>query len=225
MGYLSASSEKGRQDALDALADLVQRMKDQPPIGWRPLLESYVNNEPRIHVHLRQRTSQEFAGGGDQPCTPDLCATYEWPSGALGDDLEVSIRETWTKWSGDHVGKIDGRIDQVKVAMLVDVPEFLALTAPPNPTLTQRTRPSLAGNSVVGPNKVDLVTVAMGTKRRALPAQILKVGIGVGLGGNVPAQRGNRRSAHRTIVSGVVTLKSGRFHNDHISHARAGQYP
>src|SRR5947209_503286 len=120
------------QDRADRLADLAQRMKDAPPIGWVSLVESYVYKQARIHVHLRVTDREKAAGFSDVPSPPDRCATYEWPWGAPGDDLEVEheidarrVRDVWERIYREHVVQLDGRVDQMKVAMLVDVPEFL----------------------------------------------------------------------------------------------------
>jgi hypothetical protein len=101
-------------------------MRDAAPIGWSPLVESYINGYLRVHVHLRKRHAEDAASGPrDQSRPTDLCATYEWPRGRLSNDLELDIRRTWERYYRENVVKLDGRVDQVKVAMLVDVPEFL----------------------------------------------------------------------------------------------------
>lgn len=89
-------------------------------MGWRSLVESYIYGDVRLHVHVRHGRDKS-----DRPRATDFCLTYEWPRGALGHDLELMLRQTWEAFYKEHVVKLDGRIDQMKVAMLVDVPEFL----------------------------------------------------------------------------------------------------
>src|SRR4051812_21332168 len=65
--------EDRRHGFMEALKGL-----DKPrSVGWRPLRESYIGEEGRIHVHLRQ-------GDGAAPELSDaskLCALFEWPRG------------------------------------------------------------------------------------------------------------------------------------------------
>jgi len=128
-------------------ADAAKRLENAPSIGWRPLAERYIDGEVRIHVHLRQahgldghegrlaavgtrvhlhdRLGERTVGAPDDPSAPDLCWTYEFPRRTLGDDLELDITRIWERFYREHVSEFDGRIDQMKVAVLVDVPEFL----------------------------------------------------------------------------------------------------
>ena len=98
-------------DRLDRFADLAQRMKHAPPIGWRTLAERYIYGETRIHAHVRQTRSEDAAGAGDELSTPDLSLTYERPRGALGDNLELHLRETWERFRKEHVMQFDGDVD------------------------------------------------------------------------------------------------------------------
>ena len=125
-------SDGGSEDRFDHLRDLAQRLKNAPSVGWVPLIKSYVYGHSRIHMHLRQRHSEDASGLSNESGAPDLCAINEWPRPTLGDDLELEARHEaiWVvrslEWvDGEDVVKFDGRIDQMKMAMLVDVPQFL----------------------------------------------------------------------------------------------------
>src|SRR6202050_718397 len=137
MGWLAR-----RDDVLHRLADAAKRLENAPPIGWRPLVERYIDGEVRIHVHLGQargddpwthlavraggdRRGQAPVGAPDHAGAPDLCWTYEWPRRGLGDHLERDVWNTWERFSRDHITEFDGAVDKVKVAVLVDVPEFI----------------------------------------------------------------------------------------------------
>lgn len=114
-----------RDDRLDRLGDLAQRMKDAAPVGWRSLIESYIYGHARIHAHLRRVGGDKASWASDEASATDLCLTYDWPGSALGKDLVFYLRESWERFYVENVVKLDGRVDQVKVAMLVDVPKFL----------------------------------------------------------------------------------------------------
>jgi len=60
-------------------------MKNAAPVGGMPFVEGWVNHQAWIHVYLRQAHGEQAAGLVDETSAPDLCATFEWPGGALGD--------------------------------------------------------------------------------------------------------------------------------------------
>ena len=80
---ISASSRKlGRelsQRDLDLIAAGFKRRIHTPPIAWRPLLESYAERNPVIHVHIE--TDAPRPGRDDLSEARNFCATFEWPSG------------------------------------------------------------------------------------------------------------------------------------------------
>lgn len=116
-------------DVFDRLAYISEELKNAPPVGWRSLFENYVDGHARIHVHLGIGRPYGPARDGDLTRAPDLCATYQMPRWLLGDDLEISnianFRTTWKRIYRENVAQFDGRVDQVKLAMLVDVAEFI----------------------------------------------------------------------------------------------------
>ena len=126
------SESKSRNDTLDRLADIAEKLKNRQPIGWRPLVERYIDGDARIHVHLWQRETKQATGDRNVIHSPDLCVTFEfpaiieWPRGASGDDFPgTGIRESLKRSYREHITEFNGNVDQMKVAMLVDVPEFL----------------------------------------------------------------------------------------------------
>lgn len=96
------------------------------PIGWRPLLERYVEQEAGIHVHLRYRRGDDAARSGRYPYLADhteLCATFEWPDGPLFENFKREP-EFWRvyvrKWpsGGAEAVQTDERADDVRMAVL-----------------------------------------------------------------------------------------------------------
>ena len=116
---------KPLQDVVDGLTELAEQWKNAPPIGWRPLLKGYVYGWAQLHVGLWVRDTLDLPGFSYLAHPPDLCLSFEWPRGALGDDLEVETQRRIERFYRENVGECDGRIDQMRVAMLVDVPEFV----------------------------------------------------------------------------------------------------
>jgi len=119
----------------DRITAGLQGLYHSPPVGWRSLLERYVEREAQIHVHLRIRRGDDPARRHRiNPYLPDyteLCATFEWPDGALFKDLEIESHWGWIgvlrPWPRDRREAVqaDERINDVGMAVLVDAPQFI----------------------------------------------------------------------------------------------------
>lgn len=116
------SGLKRRDDRFNRRAHLAERLTKASSVGWRPLVEDYVYGDVRIHVHdlwhYQARSGLDY--------TANLCATFEWPRCSLTRDVQADVvGESAQRGWREGVGQLDGRVDQMKVAMLVDLPEFL----------------------------------------------------------------------------------------------------
>jgi hypothetical protein len=108
-------------DRRNGIVEAFERLYNPAPVGWRSLFERYVEGDAEIHIHIRSRVS----------IFPDifeaanLCATFKWPRGVLLDDSERKF------WLGDarhespNIVEGGAKESEMKVAMLVDVPEFV----------------------------------------------------------------------------------------------------
>jgi hypothetical protein len=99
------------------------------PVGWRSLLEGYVEREEGIHVHFRKRRDHCGSGGFADPA--EFCATFEWPDGPLFDDLKAITLERLRNFLGERPDGFleavepDEAVDEVWSAVLVDVPQLV----------------------------------------------------------------------------------------------------
>jgi hypothetical protein len=100
----------------NGIVEAFERLPDSTPIGGRSLLERYVKHHMAFHVHLRVGC----VGGTGPLKASKLCATFEWPRGVFLQNLELEF------WSVHfHMAESEHEVREMKVAMLVGVPEFL----------------------------------------------------------------------------------------------------
>lgn len=111
----------------DRLVKLAQGLYQLAPIGWRSLIEGYLDHEMCLHEH---RGMHAYGGFGDSD-TAETCTVYEWPV-ELTDDLKLVVWEAIRYLSTPELGE-GGRdavqagdpLAEMRMAMLVDVPKFL----------------------------------------------------------------------------------------------------
>jgi hypothetical protein len=65
------------EDRRDGVMKALKSLHEPPTVSWRPFRESYIREEGRVHVHLRQRDGAT----GELPNAPEFCATFEWSRG------------------------------------------------------------------------------------------------------------------------------------------------
>src|SRR5215210_6697952 len=105
------------EDRRHGVMEALKGLHKSRPVGWRPFRESYIGEEGRVHVHLRQG----HGATSELSDASKLCALFEWPRGFQLSPQEVLF---WGAVANDVV-EDDVEVGQVKVAMLVDVPEFV----------------------------------------------------------------------------------------------------
>jgi hypothetical protein len=104
------------EDCRNGIAERFETLDDSTPIGWRSFLERYIEREAGLHVHIINRREV----GTDVYPSDKWCATLEWPASMSLEDSEVSY------WLGTFgVVESEQGTGEVKVAVLVDVPEFI----------------------------------------------------------------------------------------------------
>lgn len=103
------------EDRRNGIVQAYERIVDPLSIGWRPLIERYTEGNLGIHVHMHQgMPSTPYLLGA-----PDLCATFERPRSVFLKDSEFEFFATAPNVAESHMEK-----SEMKVAVLVDVPEF-----------------------------------------------------------------------------------------------------
>ena len=95
-----------------------ERLHNPPSIGWRPLLERYIEGEYGLHIPLNHHPVK--VRSSDWLNSPYFCATFEWPRRFLFHSSELNF---WV--STLNIMKPDEEEYEMKVAVLVDVPEFV----------------------------------------------------------------------------------------------------
>ena len=108
-------------DRRNGIVKTFERLYNPAPVGWRSLFERYVEGDAEVHVHIHTNVSML----PDVLDASNLCATFKWPQGVLLNDSEHKFWCGGTRHDSPNVVECDEEEAEVKVAMLVDVPEFI----------------------------------------------------------------------------------------------------
>jgi hypothetical protein len=102
----------------DGIVEAFERLHNPPSIGWRPLFERCIEGEYRLHISLNHH--QVTVRSSNWLGSTYFCATFEGSRGSLLHNSELDF---WI--SALNVVKPDEEECEMKVAVLVDVPEFV----------------------------------------------------------------------------------------------------
>jgi hypothetical protein len=108
-------------DRRNGIVEAFERLYNPAPVGWRSLFERYVVGDAEVHVHIRTRASVL----PDVLEASNLCATFAWPRRVLLNDSEHKFWCSGTHHDGSNIVEHDEEVGEMKVAVLVDVPEFI----------------------------------------------------------------------------------------------------
>jgi hypothetical protein len=108
-------------DRRNGIVKAFERLCNPLPIRRRSLRERYIVGDVSVHVHTQNRAAvlPDLLG------TSYLCTTYEWPGTVLLNDSELDFWCESERLDAPNVAKPDQEMGEVKVAVLVDVPEFI----------------------------------------------------------------------------------------------------
>jgi hypothetical protein len=108
-------------DRRNGIVEAFERLYNFAPIGWRSLFERYVEGDTEVHIHIRTRACI----WPDIFEAPNLCATFKWPRGVLLNDSEYKFWLGGAANDSPNIVEYDADESEMRVAMLVDVPEFI----------------------------------------------------------------------------------------------------
>jgi hypothetical protein len=108
-------------DRRNGIVEAFERLYNPAPVDWRSLLERYVEGDAEVHVHIRTRACVL----PDVLDASNLCATFEWPGDVLLNDSERNFWCQGARHDSPNVVEYDEEVGEVKVAVLVRVPEFI----------------------------------------------------------------------------------------------------
>lgn len=116
----------------DRVTQALQGRYHSPPIGWRTLLEGYVERQDRIDVVLGRQRARHYEGFAHDANAPEFCATFEWPESPLFDDLKAHVlceagrgRNAVRPPCFADVVEADEDVGEVWAAVLIDVPKLV----------------------------------------------------------------------------------------------------
>jgi hypothetical protein len=105
----------------NGIVEAFERLYSPAPVGWRSLFERYVEGDTEAHIHIRTRASI----WPDIFEASNLCATFKWPRGVLLNDSEHKFWLEGAANDSPNIVEYDAEESEMKVAMLVCVPEFI----------------------------------------------------------------------------------------------------